>query len=72
MVCKGSLFSIGLSHVATYADPGFKGNLGIVTQNLSDKYIVPPPGEQIAKIDFTQLSGATESNISEPSQTNLA
>ncbi len=60
VICKGSLFSIGLSHVATYADPGFKGNLGIVTQNLSDKYIVLPPGEQIAKIDFTQLSTAAK------------
>lgn len=56
VVAKGSLFSIGLSHVATYADPGFKGNLGIVTQNISDKYILLHPGERIAKIDFTQLS----------------
>src|SRR6185369_4345967 len=36
VVSKGSLFSIGLSPVATYADPGFQGNLGIVTQNISD------------------------------------
>jgi len=56
VVCKGSLFSIGLSHVATYADPGFNGNLGIVTHNISDKYIMLPQGEPIAKIDFTQLS----------------
>src|SRR4051812_40419063 len=28
IVSKGSLFSIGLSPVATYADPGFSGNLG--------------------------------------------
>ncbi len=56
VVCKGSLFSIGLSHVATYADPGFKGNLGIVTHNISDKYILLPQGEPIAKIDFTELS----------------
>lgn len=58
VVCKGSLFSIGLSHVATYADPGFKGNLGIVTQNISDKYIALPQGEPIAKIEFTKLSSA--------------
>ena len=25
IVCKGSLFSIGLSPVSTYADPGFRG-----------------------------------------------
>lgn len=54
---KGSLFSIGLSPVSTYADPGFSGNIGIVTQNLSDKYITLPIGESIAKIDFSDLSG---------------
>ena len=54
---KGSLFSVGLSAVSTYADPGFIGNLGIVTQNLGDKYLVLPIGESIAKIDFSQLSG---------------
>ena len=56
VVSKGSLFSVGLSAVATYADPGFKGNLGIVTQNISDKYIELPQGEPIAKADFTELS----------------
>lgn len=60
VVSKGSLFSIGLSHVATYADPGFVGNLGIVTQNISDKYIMLPPLEPIAKIDFTRLSGSVQ------------
>lgn len=55
IVSKGSLFSIGLSPVATYADPGFSGNLGIVTQNISDKYIVLPKLEPIAKADFTKL-----------------
>jgi hypothetical protein len=34
VVSKGSLFSVGLSPVATYADPGFTGNLGIVTHNI--------------------------------------
>ncbi|NGN45021.1 hypothetical protein G6N74_28600 [Mesorhizobium sp. CGMCC 1.15528] len=56
VVSKGSLFSVGLSPVATYADPGFKGNLGIVTQNISDKYVELPQGEPIAKADFTRLS----------------
>lgn len=56
IVSKGSLFSIGLSPVATYADPGFKGHIGIVTQNMSDKYIELPQGEPIAKADFTRLS----------------
>ncbi|GAA4035675.1 hypothetical protein GCM10022281_15120 [Sphingomonas rosea] len=58
VVSKGSLFSVGLSAVATYADPGFSGNLGIVTQNISDKYIELPQGEPIAKAEFCRLSGA--------------
>ena len=53
---KGSLFSIGLSPVSTYADPGFSGNIGIVTQNLSEKFIELPVGESIAKVDFSMLS----------------
>ncbi|WP_137935552.1 dCTP deaminase domain-containing protein [Mesorhizobium comanense] len=60
VVSKGSLFSVGLSPVATYADPGFSGNLGIVTQNISDKYVELPQGEPIAKADFTRLSTAAE------------
>jgi dCTP deaminase len=59
VVSKGSLFSIGLSPVATYADPGFSGNLGIVTQNVSDKYIELPQLEPIAKADFTRLTSPT-------------
>lgn len=57
IVSKGSLFSVGLSPAATNADPGFSGNLGIVTQNISDKYIVLPQLEPIAKVDFTRLAG---------------
>lgn len=59
IVSKGSLFSIGLSAVCTHADPGFKGQLGIVTQNFSDKYIKIDPDKSIAKIDFTLLSSDT-------------
>jgi dCTP deaminase len=60
VVSKGSLFSIGLSPVCTYADPGFSGNLGIVTQNISDKYVELPVGEPIAKVDFSRLSSPVE------------
>lgn len=60
VVSKGSLFSVGLSPVATYADPGFSGNLGIVTENISDKYVELPQGEPIAKADFTRLSSPAE------------
>lgn len=56
VVSKGSLFAVGLSPVATYADPGFKGRLGIVTQNISDKYIELPQGEPIAKAEFGELT----------------
>src|SRR6185437_15268035 len=56
VVSKGSLFSVGLSPVATYADPGFGGNLGIMTENISDKYVEIPQGEPIAKADFTRLT----------------
>lgn len=56
VVSKGSLFSIGLSHVATYADPGFEGQLGIVTVNFSNKYIEISQGEPIAKAEFTRLA----------------
>lgn len=60
VISKGSLFSIGLSPVCTYADPGFAGNLGVVTQNISDKYIELPVGESIAKIDFARLKQSVE------------
>lgn len=57
---KGSLFSIGLTPVSTYADPGFTGHLGIITQNQSDKFIQMPIGEPIAKVDFSLLSTSVD------------
>lgn len=60
VVSKGTLFSIGLSPVCTYADSGFQGTLGIVTQNISDKYIELPVGEPIAKVDFSKLTGTVD------------
>lgn len=56
VVSKGSLFSVGLSPVATYADPGFSGKLGIVTQNFSNYYVELSQGEPIAKADFNILT----------------
>ena len=58
IMTKGKLFSIGLIPVNTYADPGFKGNLGIVFSNLSNHYIKIKPGEPIAKIEFSKILGA--------------
>ncbi len=58
---KGSLFSCGLMPVSTYADPGFSGNIGIVTYNLSRKYVQLPAGEPIAKIEFSKLENPVHS-----------
>lgn len=55
ILTKGKLFSIGLLPVNTYADPGFKGNMGIVFSNLSNNYIKISPNEPIAKIEFSKL-----------------
>jgi dCTP deaminase len=55
LISKGSLFSLGLMPVSTYADPGFRGNIGIVTYNLSKNYVELPIGEPISKIEFSKL-----------------
>lgn len=55
ILTKGSLFSLGLSPVNTYADPGFSGKLGIVTFNTSQHYIGIPLESSIAKIEFSRL-----------------
>lgn len=59
VISKGSLFSIGLTPVCTNVDPGFDGKMGIVTQNISNKYIAIPKNEALAKIDFSMLSCET-------------
>lgn len=56
ILTKGSLFSVGLMPVNTYADPGFDGKLGIVFHNSSNNYLKIYPEESIAKIEFTKLS----------------
>lgn len=55
ILTKGSLFSLGISAVNTYADPGFVGRLGIVFQNQSNNYLKIFRGEPIAKIEFSGL-----------------
>ncbi|MBO1096829.1 hypothetical protein FQS90_09865 [Enterococcus casseliflavus] len=55
ILTKGKLFSIGLLPVNTYADPGFRGNMGIVFSNISNNYIKIYPDEAIAKIEFSKL-----------------
>lgn len=62
ILTKGSLFSLGLIPVNTYADPGFYGKLGIVFNNLSNNYIKINIHESIAKIEFSKLQEEVESD----------
>ncbi len=55
VLSKGSLFSLGIVPVNTYADPGFVGRMGIVMQNLSNNYLKITSGDPIAKIEFDRL-----------------
>ena len=55
VLTKGQLFSIGIIPVNTYADPGFRGRLGITLANFSNNYVKIPLGEPIAKIEFSKL-----------------
>ncbi|WP_238907679.1 hypothetical protein [Clostridium sp. YIM B02506] len=60
ILIKGSLFSIGLIPVNTYADPGFEGHLGLVINNSSNNYIKINVDENIAKIEFSKLQFAVK------------
>lgn len=62
LLTKGKLFSVGLSPINTYADPGFNGSLGIIFHNSSTDYLKIPRGEPIAKIEFSVL----EANVETP------
>lgn len=55
IMTKGKLFSVGLIPVNTYADPGFKGQLGIVFSNISNNYIKIKHLDSIAKIEFSKI-----------------
>ena len=52
---KGTLFSVGLTAVATAADPGFKGHLGITMTNLSMRPIRLINGMGFVKGNFYRL-----------------
>jgi dCTP deaminase len=56
ILAKGQLFSIGIVPVNTYADPGFRGRLGITLFNASHRHLVIKPGQEIAKIEFMKLN----------------
>lgn len=60
VLTKGQLFSVGLLPVNTYADPGFRGRLGITLCNVSRRYLKISPGQPIAKLEFTVLPKAVE------------
>jgi dCTP deaminase len=64
ILMKGKLFSLGLQPVNTYADPGFKGRLGIVIFNSSPRFIRIDQGDAIAKIEFERLHGPVKSPYS--------
>ncbi len=64
ILTKGSFFSLGLSPVNTYADPGFKGKLGIVLYNCSSNYIAIPSGKSIAKLELSRLREEVETAYS--------
>lgn len=55
ILTKGSLFSVGILPVNTYADPGFVGRLGIVLHNASNNHLKIHYGAPIAKIEFDKL-----------------
>lgn len=56
IMTKGQLFALGILPVNTYADPGFKGRLGITLYNASHRALVIRPEQAIAKIEFTLLA----------------
>lgn len=56
----GHFFSLGIAPVNTYADPGFKGRLGIVLSNTSSDYIKIETNKPIAKIEFSTLLQPSE------------
>lgn len=64
ILTKGQFFSLGLTPVNTYADPGFSGNLGIVLFNSSINYVRIPVDTSIAKIEFSRLAVPVENTYS--------
>lgn len=56
----GHYFALGIAPVNTYADPGFKGRLGIVFSNTSRNYIKIAPNERIIKIEFVTMQEPSE------------
>ncbi|MDD2732341.1 MAG: hypothetical protein PHF56_00245 [Desulfuromonadaceae bacterium] len=64
ILTKGAFFSLGLTPVNTYADPGFSGNLGIVLFNSSINHIKIPIDSSIAKIEFSRLMYPVEGTYS--------
>ena len=56
----GHFFSLGIAPVNTYADPGFKGRLGIVLSNTSSDYIKIETNNPIVKIEFSTLLQPSE------------
>lgn len=60
ILSKGALFSLGLLPVNTYADPGFRGKIGLVFHNSSKNYLKIKPLQSIAKIEFSYINESVE------------
>ena len=60
VLLTGHYFSIGISPVNTYADPGFDGHLGIILTNTSKNYIKIYPNVALAKIEFAYINGESD------------
>jgi dCTP deaminase len=56
----GHYFALGIAPVNTYADPGFKGRLGIIFSNTSKNYIKIAPNDRIVKIEFATMQEPSE------------
>ena len=56
----GHYFALGVAPVNTYADPGFKGRLGIILSNTSRNYLKIGPNERIAKMEFATMQEPSE------------
>lgn len=52
---KGSLFTLGITPIATTADPGFRGQLGLTFTNISSRTVTFQTGDAFAKGMFIRL-----------------
>ncbi len=71
IISKGYLFSLGLTPVITFVDPGFNSNLGISIINLSRKNVKLNYKESVCKIEFERLSKSVKKPYSHGSHDSI-